>query len=70
MKDFKDWEEVKEWISNTDEMEGVYAESMYFTHTYMSCGEGCCDDSFATVDDTIEYIKSVTGGDVSKVDRV
>lgn len=70
MKDFKDWEEVKEWISDTDEMESVYVESMYFTHTYMSCGEGCCDDSFTTVEDTIKYIKTITGGDVSKVGRV
>lgn len=70
MKDFKDWDEVKEWLSDVDEMEGVFAGNMYFSHTYMSCGEGCCAESFDSLNDTVEYIKSVTNGDASKVDRV
>ncbi len=70
MKDFKDWDEVKAWILDIDEMNGVFVGNLYFSHTYMSCGEGCCDDSFKTVDDTIEYIKRTANGDVSKVERV
>jgi len=52
-----------------DEMNGVFVSNLYFSHTYMSCGEGCCDDSFESVDDTIEYIKRTANSDVSKVER-
>ena len=69
MKDFKDFEEVKSWILDIDEMNGVFVGNLYFSHNYMSCGEGCCDDSFADVDATIDYIQKTANNDISKVER-
>jgi hypothetical protein len=36
MKDFKDFQEVKNWILDIDEMNGVFVGNLYFSHTYMS----------------------------------
>lgn len=69
MKDFKDFEEVRNWILDTDEMNGVFVGNLYFSHTYMGCGEGCCDDSFDDVDATVDYIKKTANNDISKVER-
>lgn len=70
MKDFKDFEEVRAWILDINEMNGVFVGSLYYSHTYMSCGEGCCDDSFDSVDATVEHIKQTANNDISKVERV
>lgn len=70
MKDFKDWTEVRDWILDIDEMNGVFVGSLYFSHTYMSCGEGCCDDSFDNVDATVAYIRETANHDISKVERL
>jgi len=69
VSDFKDWDEVKGWLSDTDEMEGVFAGNLYFNHTYMSCGEGCCSEGFDTLEDTLNYIKVITNNNLSGVKR-
>lgn len=46
MRDFKDWNEVKEWLSDIDEMEGVFADNLYFSYSYMTCAGGCISLSF------------------------
>lgn len=70
MRDFNSWEEVREWISDVDAMETVSVEHLYFSHTYMSCGEGCCDESFDSVDFTMDMIRRYAGGDYTKVNRI
>lgn len=70
MKDFSSWEEIKEWIDDPDDMEVVCVESLYFSRTYMSCGEGCCDEPYDNVDYTMDAIKQYSGGDITKVSRV
>lgn len=69
MSDFNSWDEVRDWLSDTDEMEGVFVGNMFYTHSYGSCGEGCCDESFDGLDDTIQQIKLHAQNDLNKVYR-
>lgn len=69
MKDFKSWEEVQSWLESED-LENVSVESLYFSHTYMSYGEGCCDEHFDAVESTMNRIKHYADGDYTKVNRI
>lgn len=69
MRDFKDFEEVKHYLLNEDGWNGVFVGGLYFSVTSMACGEGCCDEVFRDVDETLGQITRSAGGNIDRVQK-
>jgi hypothetical protein len=52
--DFKSWEEVREHF---EAGEMVSYHIWTFSDSGMSCSEGCCNDSFKSIDEALESVK-------------
>lgn len=52
-------EQVRQHLESGEQ---VFYHSWCFSANYMSCGEGCCDDSLNGVDDAMDTIEDYCGG--------
>ncbi len=66
--DFKTWDEVRDYL-DTDEVEMVTYHVWAFNRGWMGCSEGCCDDSYSSVDDAIAALKSYSNNKLDEVTK-
>lgn len=69
MKDFKDWEEVRDWLLKDEQ---VYYWAWTYSKDWMSCGdfECGCEDEFDTVEDAIKQLKERCSNRLNMVERL
>lgn len=64
MTHMQDRQDTKEHLERGDTL---HYHVWTFTATCMSCSEGCCDDGFPSVEETLDYIDCITDGEWDKV---
>lgn len=72
MSDFKSWDEVKDWLVDSEEnWNTVSYHAWTWSKSYMSCyDEDCgCSDDYETVDDAVESIKDYCGDKLELVNK-
>jgi len=70
VNDFSSWEDVKLWLVEDDEYNLVQVGSWTFGRSSMLCGDGCCNDYYSSVDESLDNIKQYSGNDINRVFRV
>lgn len=69
MRDFKDWDEVKDWLLKGEQ---VFYWAWTYSEDWMSCGdfECGCEDDFDTVDDAVKSLRVYCSDRLNMVERL
>lgn len=69
MKDFKDWDEVKDWLLKGEQ---VFYWAWTYSEDWMSCGdfECGCEDAFDTVDAAIKSLRRYCSDRLEMVEKI
>lgn len=73
MSDFNTWDEVRHYLCEDFTRVGV--DSWTFSKSYMLCdntydGYSCCEEMYTSIEDCMENLMHLAGGDVTKVEIV